>query len=133
MDYFEQLNDGDSIASKKSNNYFVNQSIRHQYVEKFRAKGSKRPKSRTLWGTGDSGTFIRDAKTGFVTSFIVGNSVDEANFFKVSDSRGKFGQDPVFLYYDSPEAYESHFGVEISTDIKKKWMDKRNKLIPPTM
>ena len=133
MDYIEQFNDGASIASKQSKNLFLNQSIKYQFVEKYRVKGSKRPKSRSLWGSGESGTNIRDAKTGFITHFIVGNPADEANFFKVCDSRGKFGPDPVFLYYDSPESYETHFGLQLNSDIKKKWMDKKNKLVPPRM
>lgn len=132
MDYLQEFNDACSFQSRenKDNNIISN---KYQFVEKYRVKGLKRPKSRTLWASGQPGTRIRDAKTGFLTEYIIGVPADEAMFFKVSDSRGKFGLEPLFLYYDSPESYESHFGCELNTEIKEKWFVKRNSYQNPTM
>jgi hypothetical protein len=77
-----------------------------------------------LFGSGQTGTFIRNAVTGNPTNFRVG-SKDESMFFKVNDVRGVNGsKNPIQLYYDSPEQYENHFFTELPNYIKEEWRNR---------
>ena len=79
-----------------------------------------------LHGSGQHGTYIRNAVTGHRTNYVVGTS-DEDYFFKVSDCRGIKGTtDPIHLYYDSPEQYENHYFIELNQNIKDTWREKYN-------
>lgn len=70
------------------------------------------------------GATIRNAVTGmFEKGYLVG-SKDEDNFFSVILSTGETGPNPPLLFYDSPQQYERHFGVQISTETKSRWADK---------
>ena len=66
------------------------------------------------------GSIIRHAVTGVWLSARVG-SIEENLYFKVRDNTGK---DTRSLYYDSPEEYERHMFLTLSTDIKGKWTEK---------
>jgi hypothetical protein len=66
------------------------------------------------------GSTIRHAVTGVWLSARVG-SIEENLYFKVRDNTGK---DSRSLYYDSPEEYERHMFLILSTDIKGKWTEK---------
>ena len=90
MDYLQEFNDECSVQSRENKGNNIITSNKYQFVEKYRVKGLKRPKSRNLWASGQAGTRIRDAKTGFLTEYIIGVPADEAMCFKVSDARGKY-------------------------------------------
>lgn len=69
------------------------------------------------------GTMIRDAITGHkYNRYRVGSS-DESLFFKAKDVSGTTNNQPNILFYESPEQFERHMKVNISTDIKKSWTD----------
>jgi hypothetical protein len=76
------------------------------------------------YGSGPSGTPIRNAVTGIRTNFIVG-SKDEDLFFKVNKTTGNNQRkEPLILYYDSPEQYEKHHLTSVQNVIKKKWIER---------
>jgi hypothetical protein len=77
-----------------------------------------------LYGSGDTGTKIRNAVTGAKTPYLVG-SLNEDLFFKVMDASGNNGRkDSLILFYDSPEQYENHQFVMVSQSIKEAWLTK---------
>uniref|UniRef100_A0A6C0JK89 Uncharacterized protein n=1 Tax=viral metagenome TaxID=1070528 RepID=A0A6C0JK89_9ZZZZ len=70
------------------------------------------------------GTMIRDAVTGSkYNQFRVG-TLNEHQFFKVTNATGQFGRDSVTMFYDSPEQFERHMKTDVETDIKSRWADK---------
>ena len=78
------------------------------------------------------GAAIKNAISGTLQSsgqgahyFRVGTS-DEDLFFSVVLATGELGQEPMTLFYDSPEQYERHFFTKLSTEIKNSWLDKRD-------
>lgn len=76
------------------------------------------------YGSGLSGTFIRNAVTGARYNIMVG-SADQDIFFKVIDATGRNGRkENLMLYYDSPEQYENHNFTIVSPDVKKVWNQK---------
>lgn len=66
------------------------------------------------------GSIIRHAVTGFWLNARVG-SIQEDLYFKVRDNTGK---DTRSLYYDSPEEYERHMFLSLTTEIKSRWTEK---------
>jgi len=77
-----------------------------------------------LYGSGQMGSQIKNAVTGIYTPYIVG-SADEDLFFTICDATGRYGrQDPLFLFYDSPEQYENHQFTVIDQPTKERWHAK---------
>lgn len=66
------------------------------------------------------GCTVRHAATGFWMKARVG-SIEENLYFKVRDNTSK---DSRSLYYDSPEEYERHMFLTLSTEIKSRWTEK---------
>ena len=56
---------------------------------------------------------------------------DEDIYFKVMICTGenKMKNEPITLFYHTPEQYENHFQVEIPIEDKKRWAKKRRDLI----
>ena len=52
-------------------------------------------------------------------------SKDEDGLFSIILATGEFGQTPPILFYDSPEEYERHFGVNLSKETKQRWHKKQ--------
>jgi hypothetical protein len=83
-----------------------------------------KPSYFDLYGSGDIGCHIRHAITGFRTPHIVG-SKDEDLYYVISDARGLTGtQNPLTLFFDSPEQYEKHCFTVVPQNIKDKWSKK---------
>lgn len=77
-----------------------------------------------IYGSGQTGSRIRNAVSGQRYNFLVG-SVDEDLFFKVTDSRAHYGRkEALHLYYDTPEQYENHHFTTVSQNVKNSWNDK---------
>lgn len=117
-------------ALKKVDKYYDSYSIPFNKV----GPDGKFRKRLTIesYGSGQQGTLIRNAVTGFKYNSTVG-SADEDLFFKVADARGRDGRkEPLMLYYDSPEQYENHHYVTVDTDVKMDWyrrsLDARRRL-----
>jgi hypothetical protein len=76
------------------------------------------------YGSGCQGTRIINAVTGTKYNIKVG-SAEENIFFKVTDSSGINGRnEPLMLYYDSPEQYENHYFTNVSQDTKQQWIQR---------
>jgi hypothetical protein len=76
------------------------------------------------FGSGGQGTRIINAVTGNKYNIKVG-SAEENMFFKVTDSTGFNGRnEPLMLYYDSPEQYENHYFTNVSQDTKQQWIQR---------
>ena len=76
------------------------------------------------YGSGCQGTYIINAVTGNKYNIKVG-SAKENLLFKVTDSTGFNGRnEPLMLYYDSPEQYENHYFTTVAPDTKQKWVQR---------
>jgi hypothetical protein len=81
------------------------------------------------YGSGDTGTYIRDAISGDKTPYRVG-SYYEYLFYRVAICTGENKmKEPLMLYYISPVEYEKHFFTKVSNDTKIEWMNKKNNII----
>jgi len=69
------------------------------------------------YGSGSTGTRIRNAVTGVYYEFMVG-SKDEKVLFKVIDSTGRNGKT------DSPKQYENHHFTSVSQEVNQKWYNQ---------
>ena len=69
------------------------------------------------------GSRIRHAITGKRTHCQVGTR-DESAFFIVTDTTAT-SQTARRLYYNSPEEYERHYRINLSTDIKNAFLHKK--------
>lgn len=60
-----------------------------------------------IYNSGNAGSFICNAVTGYKTNFKVG-SPEEDYFFSVIDSSGRYerNKNPVVFFFESPEQYE---------------------------
>lgn len=78
------------------------------------------------------GAAIRYAKTGFYTTHKVGTR-DEDLYFKVVDTthppKNRAAHMPCYLYYESPEQWENHFGTICPEELREKWRNKYNDAI----
>uniref|UniRef100_A0A6C0KPA1 Uncharacterized protein n=1 Tax=viral metagenome TaxID=1070528 RepID=A0A6C0KPA1_9ZZZZ len=84
-----------------------------------------------VFGSGETGSKIRNAVTGAKTSYIVGSSKEDL-FFKVADATGNKGRkESLILFYDSPEQYENHQFLELDQTIKDSWYKKNLKARKP--
>jgi hypothetical protein len=76
------------------------------------------------------GSPIRGAVTGSKYYQYRTGSVDEYQFFKVTDCRGKTmvgrppNSEPISLFFDSPEQYEKHFSTKVPAEEKQRWADR---------
>lgn len=129
-------NDSDCDVSsiKQSNKRNVIDDVKHldsnyqKYRIPFNKIGSDGKFHRTIlienYGSGRSGTLIRNAVTGSQTDAYVG-SFHQDMYFKVVDVCGRFNRrEPLVLFYDSPEQYENHKFVTVDTQVKELWNKK---------
>jgi hypothetical protein len=73
-------------------------------------------------------SYIRDAITGYKYNKKIGTK-DENLFFKViMPGINPKKREPIFLFFDSPESFERFFIMKCSTDIKNRWMKKKELL-----
>jgi hypothetical protein len=80
----------------------------------------------TMYGSGSSGAFIRNAVTGAYTNHLVGSKEDYL-YFSVSMCNGMDkANGPVHLYYDSPIQYEKHQYVILDQKMKDDWFNRVN-------
>jgi hypothetical protein len=69
-------------------------------------------------------------KIHFCTKESYHSQLESAQYKKKSPIPAVYTQkeDPELLFYDSPEEYESHHGVELSHDMKANWRSRYEKL-----
>jgi hypothetical protein len=76
------------------------------------------------YGSGQTGSNIRNAVTSQRYPYLIG-SVNEDLFFRVVEATGLNGRnEPLRLYYDTPEQYENHHFVTVNQNVKEQWYEK---------
>ena len=126
-------NDNDIVISSKNKNNILQEvkktdSKYDKYVKELKMKwtdGKYYDKvSIELFGSGETGSKIRNAATGAKTPYLVGSS-NEDLFFKIIDATGNKGRkDSLVLFYDSPEQYENHQFNLLNQAVKETWANK---------
>jgi hypothetical protein len=87
-------------------------------------KREKHIKQIQMYGTGETGSNIRNAISGQRMPHLVG-SKNEDLYFSVMEVTGINGRNEgIKLFYDSPEQYEKHFYVTLDQQIKERWHNK---------
>ena len=115
---YESHNDADDdnvSVNSRSNRQKVNKVLTETVDDKFCFKTKRfdstayKLKSVIMFGSGDTGTTIRNAVTGEKYYGHRVGSRHEDLYFKTRICTGEFGSDnPVTLFYDSVEQYERH-------------------------
>jgi len=84
--------------------------------------GKNKKQKIEFYTSGDRGSRIRDAITGSYYNSKVG-SFNENKYFKVSLATGQCKSKNGFhmLFYQTPQQYMAHFGVQLHQDIIQKW------------
>jgi hypothetical protein len=128
-EYFRDLLNDDFEDNKKSSRKIfedMKKEDKGYYSWKRSVEGSAKPVNIEAYGSGDTGSRIRDAVTGErYRNFLVGSKHEDL-FFKIRMCTGEFGaRDNPTFYYSSPEQYEKHAKTIVSTEIKDKWIAKQ--------
>lgn len=95
------------------------------YLTIYRKLNRKRTKIELYKTPFSSNCKIRNAVTGYYENCKVGQFKSRL-YFKVALCTGEHGQNPAHLYFDSPEQYESHCNIRVSSEIKKVWANAYN-------
>jgi hypothetical protein len=79
-----------------------------------------------MYGSGDYGSYIKNAVTGAYTKHRVGTDASNL-YFLVADCTGMDRLNgPVHLYYNSPSEYEKHQFTEVDQEKKDEWLNRIN-------
>jgi hypothetical protein len=119
--------DSDSIPSnllknkqprpKRNRCYIVDRVLNKKYTDgKF-----YKTVSIKMYGTGDCGSYIKNAVTGAYTNHRVGSEAEYLYFCVANCSGLDKISGPVHLYYDNPSQYEAHQFTTIAQDTKDAW------------
>ena len=112
------------LRSKASRFYTVKRQLKSKWID------GKYHNMVTInmYGSGGSGTYIRNAVTGLLTPHLVGSKEDYL-YFTVAMCNGMDRENgPVRLYYDSPSQYENHQYTILDQTTKNEWFDRFNAL-----
>ena len=77
------------------------------------------------YGSGSQGSFIKNAVTGIKYNIKVGSKYEDRLFKVVDSSARNKRNEPLMLYYNSPEEYENHHFTTVSLKIKQNWFKKK--------
>ena len=97
------------------------------YIKYYTSKKNKNYKIECFSTSCNPGSYIRCSYSGIRSNDRVG-SRDESFYFKVRMPVISTGNEPITLYYDSPEAFEKHHLVTLSNNIKESWKNKRKNI-----
>ena len=138
-DQEEDFNEGSIDSSSVPSNLLKNKQPRlkgnrcytiNQILNKKRPDGKvyKTTVTIKLHGTGDYGSYIKNAVTGAYTNHRVGSEA-EYLYFCVANCTGLDKMNgPVHLYYDTPSQYENHQFTTVDQEIKDAWSKRVNLL-----
>lgn len=97
------------------------------YIKYYTLKKNKNIKIECFSTSCNPGSYILCPYSGIRSNDRVG-SRDESFYFKARMPVISSGNEPITLYYDSPEAFEKHHLVTLSNNIKESWKNKRKNL-----
>jgi hypothetical protein len=110
--------------SKRAKCYTIKKSLKKKWVDgKF-----YNTVTINMYGSGDLGSFIKNAVTGEYTDHRVGSEAENLYFCVANCSGLDKLNGPVHLYYDSPLQYENHQFTIIEQKTKDAWFDRYNLL-----
>ena len=110
--------------AKRTKSYTINKSLKMKWID------GKYYNTVTIkmYGSGDLGSYIKNAATGEYTNHRVGSEAENL-YFCVANCTGLdklYG--PVHLYYDSPSQYENHQFTIVDQETKDAWFKRFNAL-----
>jgi hypothetical protein len=108
--------------TKRAKCYTINKSLKQKWID------GKYYNTVTInmYGSGDLGSYIKNAVTGEYTNHLVGSKA-ENQYFCVAICTGLDKlHGPVHLYYDSPSQYENHQFTVLDQITKDAWFRKFN-------
>ena len=77
-----------------------------------------------LYGSGDYGSYIKNAVTGAYTNHRVGSAAENLYFCVANCTGLDKMHGPVHLYYDTPSQYENHQFTTVDQDTKDAWFKR---------
>jgi hypothetical protein len=81
-----------------------------------------------MYGSGDYGSYIRNAVTGVYSNHRVGSRAENL-YYSVANCCGVDKiNGPVHLYYDTPSQYEAHQFTTVDHEVKEAWLTRVNLL-----
>jgi hypothetical protein len=81
-----------------------------------------------IYGSGDNGSYIRNAVTGVYTNHRVGSEASNLYYIVANCCGIDKINGPVQLYYDTPSQYEAHQFTTVDHSVKEAWLDRVNLL-----
>jgi hypothetical protein len=133
-----RINDDFSVVSSVPSNLLKNKQPRvkkNRYYTIKRTLNSKWTDGKyydtvtiNMYGSGDFGSYIKNAVTGAYTNHLVGSEA-EYLYFTVANCTGidKLNG-PIHLYYDTPSQYENHQFTIVDQETKDAWFKRFNAL-----
>ena len=134
----EELN----IINKGHDDYSVTNSIPSNLLKNKQPRGNRsrvytrtinlklvdgkqyKPITINMYGSGDYGSYIKNAVTGAYTNHRVGSEA-EYLYFTVANCTGLDKMHgPVHLYYDTPSQYENHQFITVDQEVKDAWFKR---------
>ena len=100
--------------------------IYRKVVVESKGISEKKNKKVIVYNSGGVGSHIRNAITGVYTKSVVG-SRDEDLYFSFILATGELRRGAITLFFDSPDQCETHLRVELGSQIKTKWNNRRLK------
>jgi len=116
-------NDATNLMSTDKYFYKVRRTIVDDSKTKWKNDGRTYYKVLTIgiYGSGQVGSKARNAVSGSKYNILVG-SKEQDKLYAVALCTGENGnKSPIFMYYDSPEQYESHLLSRLDIENKTKW------------
>jgi hypothetical protein len=120
----EDLYNENDIKLFKSIQDFETNKHHHKVVKKIKTKLGKKTINIEYYSSGPIRSTITHAVSGVKQRGSIVGSMDEDLFFKIRMVNRNNGNEPVTLFYYSPEEYEKHQFTIISDSIKLKWREK---------
>lgn len=110
--------------SKRAKCYTIKKSLKRKWIDgKF-----YNTVTINMYGSGDLGSYIKNAVTGEYTDHRVGSEAENLYFCVANCSGLDKLNGPVHLYYDSPSQYENHQFTILEQKTKNTWFDRYNLL-----
>lgn len=129
------INDSDSssVSTNHKNEKKMKDQLKTQdpgYFKIYRKFGNSKKRTKLeLYKTPISGnSYIRNAVTGFSENAKIGTNASNLHF-SVALCTGELGNEPVHLYFDSPEQYEKVFDQTVSQTTKDEWNHRDRKSV----
>jgi hypothetical protein len=125
-----------SVTNSIPSNLLKNKQVRGNrskvFTRTFNSKSIDGKKNKivtiNMYGSGDYGSYIKNAVTGAYTKHRVGSEA-EYLYFLVADCTGMDKLNgPVHLYYNSPSEYEKHQFTSVDQAKKDEWFNRVNLL-----